>query len=234
MSRIRCLLVDDEHLALALLEKYIGQIPDLEVVGACKSPIRAVELLQQEAVDVLFLDIQMPFLSGINLLRSISNKPVTVFTTAYTQHAHEAYDLDAADYLLKPFSFERFCHAVQKIRDALSLRRAPDGPEGMLTVRSERRLVKIPYGDILFVEGWKEYVKIHTGQGKVVTLESLNHLEQTLPSEYFLRVHKSYIIAKAHATQLDGADLLLGNVRIPVSRARRRLVVAALFPTDRP
>jgi len=233
MSTIRCLLVDDEHLALALLEKYIGQIPDLEVVGACKSPIRAVELLQQEAVDALFLDIQMPFLSGINLLRSISNKPVTVFTTAYTQHAHEAYDLDAVDYLLKPFSFERFSHAVQKIRHALSLRGAPAGPEGMLTVRSERRLVKIPYDDILYVEGWKEYVKIHTGQGKIVTLESLSHLEATLPPEHFLRVHKSYIVAKAHATQLDGADLLIGKARIPVSRTRRSQVIGALFPTNR-
>ncbi len=232
MSNIRCLLVDDEHLALALLEKYISQIPDLEVVGLCKSPIRAVELLQQEAVDLLFLDIQMPFLNGINLLRSISNKPVTIFTTAYTQHAHEAYDLDAVDYLLKPFPFERFCHAVQKAREALRLRRAPAGPEGMLIVRSERRLVKIPYDEIRYVEGWKEYVKIHTAEGKVVTLESLNHLEEILPLEHFLRVHKSYIVARAYVTQLEGSDLIVGKARIPVSRARRNQVVDILFPTN--
>lgn len=233
MSRIRCLLVDDEHLALALLEKYISRIPDLEVAGVCKSPIRAVELLQQEAIDLLFLDIQMPFLSGINLLRSISNKPVTIFTTAYPQHAHEAYDLDAVDYLLKPYSFERFSHAVQKARDALSIRRAVSAPEGVLTVRVERRLVKIPYEEILYIEGWKEYVKIHTGQGKVVTLESLSRLEETLPVAHFLRVHKSWLVAVSRVTQLDGNDLLVGSARIPVSRTRKSQVLALLFPTPR-
>lgn len=233
MSHIRCLLVDDEHLALALLEKFIGRIPDLEVVGTCRSPIRAVELLQQEAVDLLFLDIQMPFLNGINLLRSISNKPVTIFTTAYPQYAHEAYDLDAVDYLLKPFSFERFSHAVQKARNMHHLRRKTSAPEGVLTVRTERRLVKIPYDDIQYIEGWKEYVKIHTGQGKVVTLESLSRLEETLPHGHFLRVHKSYLVATARVTQLDGNDLIIGQSRIPVSRNRKHQVLALLFPADR-
>jgi len=233
MSRIRCLLVDDEHLALALLEKYIARIADLELVGACKSPIRAVELLQHEAVDLLFLDIQMPFLSGINLLRSISNKPVTIFTTAYPQYAHEAYDLDAVDYLLKPFSFERFSHAVQKARDVFRLRRAGTGPEGVLTVRVERRLVKIPFDEILYIEGWKEYVKIYTDQGKTITLESLGHLEEILPAAHFLRVHKSYIVATSRVTQLDGNDLLVEHARIPVSRNRKNQVQALLFPTKR-
>lgn len=233
MSKIRCLIVDDEHLALALLEKYIGQLPDLELAGTCKSPVRAVELLQQEAVDVLFLDIQMPFLNGINLLRSISNKPVTIFTTAYAQHAHEAYDLDAVDYLLKPFSFERFGHAVQKARAALNLQRAPAAPEGMLTVRAERRMVKVPFGEILYVEGWKEYVKIFTEHGKVVTLESLSHLEELLPAAHFLRVHKSYIVAKARVLELEGSHLVIGNARIPLSRARKKMVTDILFPQPR-
>lgn len=203
----------------------------MELVGACKSAIRAVEVLQHEAVDLLFLDIQMPFLNGINLLRSISIKPVTIFTTAYTQYAHEAYDLDAVDYLLKPFSFERFDHAVQKARDALRLRRNTTTlPDGMLTVRADRRLVNVPHSDILYVEGWKEYVKIHTEHGKVVTLESLNKLEETLPAEHFLRVHKSYIVAKAQVQALDGSALVIGGVRIPVSRARKKVVVGALFP----
>lgn len=227
---IRCVIVDDEHFALALLEKYIQQVADLELVAACKSPIRAIEILQSEPVDLLFLDIQMPVLSGLGLLRHISNKPVTIFTTAYPQHAHEAFDLDAVDYLLKPFSFERFEHAVQKARDLLHLRKTPDGPVGHLTVKADRKWIKIPFDDILYIEGWKEYVKIFTASDKIITLESLNNLENALPATHFLRVHKSYIVCKGRVQQLDGDELLIGQARIPVARARKRGVVNALFP----
>lgn len=132
----RCLLVDDEHLALSLLEKFVADTPGLEVAATCKSPVRAIEMLQSEPIDLLFLDIQMPILSGLNLLKSISRKPVTIFTTAYPHHALEAFELDAVDYLLKPYSFERFTHAVEK---ALVLLRqqaanAVDQPDGYLKI----------------------------------------------------------------------------------------------------
>jgi DNA-binding LytR/AlgR family response regulator len=229
--KIKCLLVDDEHLALALLEKFIGQIPDLEIVEKCKSPIRAVELLQSEPVDLLFLDIQMPILSGTNLLRAVTKKPVTIFTTAYSQYALDAFELDAVDYLVKPYAFERFEHAVQKARDALRLRdlNAAAGPEGILTVKADRKWIKIPFSDILYVEGWKEYVKIFTEHEKIVTLESLNNLEGTLPESHFLRVHKSFIVAKDRVQKMDGDDLVIGAARIPVARARKKAVVEALF-----
>ena len=226
---LRCLLVDDEHFALALLEKFIGDTPGLEVVATCKSPIRAVEILQGEAVDLLFLDIQMPILSGLNLLRSVSRRPVTIFTTAYPQHAVDAFDLDAVDYLLKPFSFERFTQAVNKARAALD-RRPPEVLGGHLTVKADRQWVKIALADIRYVEGWKEYVKIACADGKVVTLESLNNLEATLPAEHFLRVHKSFIVARSQVQRLDGDELvLLGAVRIPVARARKKEVREVLF-----
>lgn len=230
--KIKCLLVDDEHLALALLENYIRRLPGLEVVASCKSPIRAIEILQSQPVDLLFLDIQMPILSGINLLKTVSRRPVAVFTTAYAQHAHEAFDLDAADYLLKPFSFERFEHAVQKARALIERRQSETaGPEGFLTVKADRQWVKIPLADIRYVEGWKEYVKIFTPAGKIVTLESLNNLENTLPAAYFLRVHKSFIVARPLVRRLDGDDLVLADEsRVPVARARKRAVTAALFP----
>lgn len=229
--KIKCLLVDDEHLALALLETFIGRIPDLEIVEKCKSPIRAVELLQSEPVDLLFLDIQMPILSGTNLLRSVSRKPVTIFTTAYPQHALEAFDLDAVDYLVKPYAFERFEHAVNKAREVLRSREnaTPAGPEGMLTVKADRKWIKVPFSEILYVEGWKEYVKIFTEHEKIVTLESLNNLENTLPESHFLRVHKSFIVAKDRVQKMDGDDLLIGQARIPVARARKKEVVEALF-----
>lgn len=229
---IRCLLVDDEHLALALLEKFVADTPGLEVVAACKSPIRAVEMLQSEPIDLLFLDIQMPILSGLNLLKSVSRKPVTIFTTAYPQHALEAFDLDAVDYLLKPYAFDRFTHAVEKALVVLR-QRSDNGhaqPDGHLTVKADRQWVKIPIAEIRYIEGWKEYVKIFVDKDKVVTLESLNNLEATLPAEHFLRVHKSFIVAKNRVQKMDGEILILiGNARIPVARARKKEVVTELF-----
>lgn len=233
--KIKCLLVDDESLALALLEKFIGDTPDLEVVAQCKSPVRAIELLQSEPIDLLFLDIQMPVLSGLHLLRSVSRKPVTIFTTAYPHYAAEAYELDAIDYLLKPYSSDRFAQAVEKARAALRLRDAalPNRPEGYLTVKADRQWVKIAFDDIRYVEGWKEYVKIFTGTGKVVTLESLNNLENLLPTAYFLRVHKSYIVARSQVQRMDGHQLILSdNVRIPVARARKQKVTSLLFGSE--
>lgn len=229
---IRCLFVDDEHLALSLLEQFAGKVPDLEIVALCRSPIRAVEILQSDMVDLLFLDIQMPVLSGTSLLRSVSRKPLAIFTTAYPQHAVEAFDLDAVDYLLKPFSFDRFLQAVEKARTLLNLRyeTAPTRPEGYLTVKADRQWVKIPIADIRYVEGWKEYVKIYTEQEKIITLESLNNLENTLPAAHFLRVHKSYIVAVGKVARLDGSDLVLaGDVCVPVARARKKAVTELLF-----
>ncbi|MBC7778025.1 MAG: response regulator transcription factor [Phycisphaerae bacterium] len=228
----RCLLVDDEHLALALLEKFVADTPGLEVAAACKSPVRAIEMLQSEPIDLLFLDIQMPILSGLNLLKSISRKPVTIFTTAYPQHAVDAFELDAVDYLLKPYSFERFTHAVEKAFVLLRQREANASaqPDGHLTVKADRQWVKIPVADIRYIEGWKEYVKIFLENEKVVTLESLNNLEATLPAEHFLRVHKSFIVAKNQVQKMDGEMLILiGNARVPVARARKKEVVKELF-----
>ena len=229
---LRCLLVDDEHFALSLLEKFIADTPGLEMVAACKSPIRAVEILQSEPIDLLFLDIQMPVLSGINLLRTISRKPVTIFTTAYPQHAVEAFDLNAVDYLLKPFSFDRFTQAVEKAQMLLRQQNSdmPGKPEGYLSVKADRMWVKIAIADIRYIEGWKEYVKIFTEHEKIITLESMNNLENTLPATHFLRTHKSFIVAKDRVQKMDGEELVLGeNTRIPVARARKREVLSALF-----
>lgn len=229
---LRCLLVDDEHFALSLLEKFIADTPGLDMVAACRSPIRAVEILQSEPIDLLFLDIQMPVLSGTNLLRSISRKPVTIFTTAYPQHAVEAFDLNAVDYLLKPFSFNRFTQAVEKACALLRQQNSdtPGKPEGHLSVKSDRMWVKIAIADIRYIEGWKEYVKIFTDQEKFITLESLNHLQNTLPATHFLRVHKSFIVAKDRVQKMDGEALVLDEkTRVPVARARKREVLAALF-----
>ncbi|MDX2134086.1 MAG: LytTR family DNA-binding domain-containing protein [Saprospiraceae bacterium] len=227
MQLLRCLLVDDEPLALALLEQYIGREGTLAVAGACRSPIHAIEHLQREPVDLLFLDVQMPVLSGVGLLRNISRRPITIFTTAYPQYAVDAYDLDAVDYLLKPFSYERFLQAVTKAKRALSDRPAEAG--GFLNIKADRQWYRIPHDDILYIEGWKEYVKIITPEQKIVALAGLTRLEKELPAEGFLRVHKSYIVGRRHVRHFDGEVLLVGETRIPVARARKKAVEDALF-----
>lgn len=232
---IRTLLVDDEYLALNLLEAYAQQVPDLEIVGKEKLPMKALERLQQGQIDLLFLDIQMPVLSGNNLLKTLQSPPLVVFTTAYTEYAIEAYDLNVVDYLLKPFPFERFLQAVQKAKQLLNTRQAgspgqsPVSPD-FLSLKVDGKLVKVFVEDILYIEGLKEYVRfVCNGNRKYVTLESLRNLEELLPSQQFSRVHKSYIVAKAKVSALDGNMLEIGTVKIPISRGKREEVVADIF-----
>lgn len=230
---IRTLLVDDEYLALNLLEEYVKQIPDLELIGKEKLPIKALERLQQEQVDLLFLDIQMPVLSGNNLLKTLQNPPLVVFTTAYSEYAIEAYDLNVVDYLLKPFPFERFLQAVQKAKTLLQARQTGNivnVQADFLSLKVDGKLVKVFLEDILYIEGLKEYVRfVCTGNRKYVTLESLRNLEEQLPAQSFSRVHKSYIVAKSKVSALDGNMLEIGTVKIPISRTKRDEVVAEIF-----
>ena len=232
---IRTLLVDDEYLALNLLEAYVQQVPDLELMGKEKLPMKALERLQQGQVDLLFLDIQMPVLSGTNLLKTLQNPPLVVFTTAYTEYAIEAYDLNVVDYLLKPFPFERFLQAVQKAKQLLNARVAGNTSDNQsapefLSLKVDGKLVKVFLEDILYIEGLKEYVRfVCSGNRRYVTLESLRNLEEQLPAQQFSRVHKSYIVAKTKVSALDGNMLEIGTVKIPISRGKRDEVVADIF-----
>lgn len=232
---IRTLLVDDEYLALNLLEAYAQQVPELELVGKEKLPMKALERLQDEPIDLLFLDIQMPILSGNNLIKTLPNPPLVVFTTAYAEYAIEAFNLNVVDYLLKPFPFERFLQAVQKARQLLNARQAPGSPPGdvnFLSLKVDGKLVKVALDDILYIEGLKEYVRfVCTGNRKYVTLESLRNLEEQLPAQQFSRVHKSYIVAHSKVGALDGNMLEVGTVKIPISRGKRDEIVEEIFRT---
>lgn len=230
MSALRTLLVDDEFLALQLLENYVAQVEDLTLVDKLKSPVQAMTLLQTQPVDLLFLDIQMPGLSGLNLLQSLPRPPVTIFTTAYPDYALNAFDLNAVDYLLKPFSFERFMQAVAKARQLMPPAVVYQPPDReFMTVKVDGKLAKVRFADILFIEGLKEYVRIVCPDQRLVTLESLKNLEDTLPADRFLRVHKSYIVATDRVHSIEGNLLHLGAHKIPVSRSKRDEVVAAIF-----
>jgi DNA-binding LytR/AlgR family response regulator len=229
MENYNILLVDDEYLALNLLEEFLSRVPGMEVIGKCKSPIDALQILQQENIDILFLDIQMPTLSGVDLLKSLPQPPATVFTTAYRDYAIDAFDLNVVDYLLKPFAFERFLQALNKARSACQPTVSATKKEAYLHVKVEGKLVRIKTDDIVYVEGMKEYVRVVCPQGKYIIFERLKNIEEQLPSDQFLRVHKSYIVAKERVLSIEGNLLDVGLQRIPVSRSLRATIIETFF-----
>lgn len=238
------LLLDDEYLALNLLEGYVQKLVDegyaLTLVGKVKHPLKAMEIVQQTDVDVIFLDIQMPNLSGVNLLKALPRKPVAVFTTAYDEYAVAAYDLDVVDYLVKPIAFERFLQALNKAMNAVNARTQtaqsnitqapkPANKNTSLSVMAEGKLLKIALEDILYCEGAREYVIIHTTHAKIMTLERLKRIEELLPDNDFVRVHRSYIVAVGRVKSLEGTMLNVGGYTIPVSRDLRDDVIRRIF-----
>lgn len=223
------LLVDDEHLALELLENFVQRIPDLHIVGRFRSPIQAIEFLADHPVDLLFLDIQMPQLSGTKLLSILKNPPATIFTTAHAEFAVDAFALDATDYLLKPFSFDRFLQAVQKVR-ARREHLAVEPKQDVIAFRADGRLHRLPATEILFVEGMKEYVRIATKDKRYTVYLRLHQVESQLPSGAFLKVHRSYTVNIHQVQSLQGNRLFVGGSEVPVSRDLKADVTARLFP----
>lgn len=246
-KQIQVLIVDDEVLALNLLENFIERLSDFKIVAKAQSPIKALEILQSQSIDLMFLDIQMPALSGTNLLKALPQAPVTIFITAYSEHAAQAFDLNAADYLLKPFAFERFLQAVIKAKRQLNYEAAPIqatttppqmppspktavSPEEFVTVKVEGDIQKIYLKNIVYVEGMREYVRIVCeDKKKYITLESLKNMEEMLPREHFMRIHRSYIAAKAKAARLSGNSLEIREFQIPISRSKKQAIIQEIF-----
>lgn len=229
MTPIRCLIVDDEELARALLENYAKRIPNLELVGLCKDPMEALRAIGEAPVDLLFLDIQMPELTGIEFLRSLSQKPLVVFTTAYPQYALEGYELDVLDYLLKPISFDRFVQAVNKASERLRLMANHKQEKDYILVKADHKIHRIRYEDILFIQSQLEYVAFQTAEGRTLSLGSLKALEEELPRDLFLRVHKSFIVAKSRVTTLEGNTIHIGKEKIPIGANYKEDVLRELF-----
>ncbi len=223
MSELRCLIVDDEELARRLVRSYCDRLPALSVVGEAANPIQALQLLREREIDLLFLDIQMPEMTGLDLLKAVRHLPAVILTTAYSDYALESYEFDVVDYLLKPFSFERFVRAVEKVKDPAS-----PAPATYQLVRSEHKVYRIAHATILYIESMREYVAYHTAEGRTLALGSLRQLEEELP-ENFLRVHKSYIVAKDKVSALEGNLLHLGTERIPIGGSYREEVKRKLF-----
>jgi DNA-binding LytR/AlgR family response regulator len=228
---ITCLLVDDEPLALGLLANFAARIPELTVAGKFRDPVSAYEFLQTEKVDLLFLDIQMPQMSGLELLQSLEDGPVSIFTTAHDNYALQAFDLKAADYLMKPFSFERFCQAVDRAK-LLIPGTQPAGPK-TIQVKLDRQWINLPVDDIIYVEGWKEYLRIHCSEKVVTTFMRFHELEKHLLEPAFIRIHKSFIVAADKVIGFEKDTVTLSNeVNLPISKNRKQNVLELLQQRD--
>ncbi|MEZ5007229.1 MAG: LytTR family DNA-binding domain-containing protein [Chitinophagales bacterium] len=218
-----CLVADDEKLARELIKDYLAQVDQLELKAECKDGVEVIKALQDQKIDILFLDIQMPHLKGTEVVKSVGDKlPAVIFTTAYDQYAVQAFDLQAVDYLLKPFGFERFLAAVNKAIEKLSSAQKVDSSikSEYMMVKSDYKLVKVKFEDIIYIESLREYIRIHTTNDKIVTLDTMKNMEELLPAHLFIRIHKSFIVAfdkiKAlHGNQIDIDD----NTVIPIGRS---------------
>lgn len=221
-----CYVIDDEPIAIEIIESYLLRLEGFSVAGTFTNPVKAFEALQRQPVDLLFLDIQMPGLTGLEFLKSLRSKPEVILTTAYREFALEGFELDAADYLLKPISFDRFLKAIGKFQarrhqsetPVLPKIQASEGEAPHLFVRADRKNVRVLLDDILYLESLKDYVRIATTQGKITTKETITHFEETLPKERFLRVHRSFIVARDKITAHSADGLDIGKTPIPVGR----------------
>ena len=205
---IKAIIVDDEPLALDVLETYIAQLPELELVARCENALEAREVLKEHDVDLMFLDINMPQLTGIDFVKTLSVKPNFIFTTAHPYYAVEGFELNAIDYLMKPIPLERFMKAVNKVINMqLGDTSAPEKKkENFIFVKADKKLIKVNFDDILYIEGLKDYVIIRQKEGRIITLHTMKSLEAKLPDHIFKRIHRSYIV------NIGAIDAIVGNM----------------------
>lgn len=231
MERIKCIVVDDEPIARQYLSDYVAKMPQLELLAVFNSAKEAWEMIETGAADLVFLDIQMPGLTGIELIRTLQKKPAIILTTAYSEYALEGYELDVADYLLKPISFDRFARAVNKVADRLEKQAGNLSPDGLpsgekelpdrdfVFVKSGYKSVKVNISDILYVEGMKEYVVIHTKDKKFIKLDRMKNMENFLKGKGFIRIHKSYIVSLKGIDAVFGNTVETGGKQLPIGRS---------------
>ena len=233
--KTQCLIVDDEPLAIEVIVSYLKNLDGFEIAGTCQSGVEAFGHLQQQRIDLLFLDIQMPELTGLDLIRSLQHPPKVILTTAHREYALEGYELDVIDYLLKPISLDRFLQALDKYRQRAAGEEvhasvpASGSPEtGYIDVKVDRKIHRIPLRDIIYVEGMKDYLQVHTIGKKYITKMTLNSLLAQLPQPGFLQIHRSYLVSLDHIKAFDATMIEVGNRQLPIGRHYKREVMAAL------
>lgn len=231
--KINCIAVDDEPPALMQMEDFISKIPFLNLLKTFDNGIKTIEYLKENQVDLMFLDIEMEGLTGIQLLSILNPKPKVIFTTAYDQYAIKAFDLDVVDYLLKPISFERFLKAVEKVYDMVNVQQktpATAQSQGIMVsddkkyffVKTEYKMQRVDFNDILYVEGLKEYLYIKTATGRIITLQNFKKMEEALPASNFIRVHKSYMVAIDKIESIERLRIKIGDKHIPIGETYKK------------
>jgi len=232
-----CIAVDDEFPATAVIESFVTKIPDLDLLKSFTNASEALRFLSEVDVDILFLDIQMPEINGIEFSQSLRKKPKIIFTTAYDKYAVEGFNLDAVDYLLKPFSYDRFVKAVNKAIKQISLEQKSDKSStnqaqeqsDFIVIKADYKLHKIKFEDIDYIEGLKAYVSFFVKGKRFITLESLKRLEELLPQDKFMRIHKSYIIPFTKVKSLEGNMLEIEGKKIPIGKSYKEIVLGKVF-----
>ena len=216
---IKCIVVDDEPTARDILQMLIKQIEGLELIALCKNAMEALDVLNKNTIDLIFLDINMPDMSGISLAKSIPKTSKVIFTTAYREYAVDGFDLQAVDYLLKPIALERLVQAVQKYR--LENTSIQESEKDYLVVRSDRKMIKINFADILYVESLSDYVKLHTSNQSIITRETITALEAKLPSNAFIRIHRSFIVSINAISSYTNEYVEINDSSLTISRSYR-------------
>jgi len=226
---IRAIIVDDEPLAQNVIQQYANKLPNLVIIDTCNDAICAHETLQKHEIHLIFLDINMPKLTGISFLKTLKNPPLVIFTTAYSEYALDAYELNATDYLKKPFSFERFCKAFYRAEELIQLKEQAENSEttiktveNFLFIKSNKKSVKVNFSDILFIEGLGDYIKIHLNNKKLVTNLSMKKILNLLPSQKFYRIHKSFIISLEQIETLEGNMVSINGHKLPIGNSYRQ------------
>ena len=233
-DKVTCMIVDDEPMAREIISSFVGKIHNLELVATCKNVSEAFSVLQKESIQLIFLDINMPEISGLSLAKSIQHKSQVIFTTAYREYAIEGFDLQAVDYLLKPISFDRFLKAVQKYfdlhvsKEIIKQEIVSEAKETFIFVRSDRKMVKVRFKEINYIESLSDYVKIFTDKETIITRETISNIESKLPSNEFLRTHRSYIVSMPKIDSFTNEFLELDKKAIPISRSYKENVLQKL------
>ena len=232
---IRCLIVDDEPPARDVLRRYVEELPILKFCGECGNAVQAISFLQQQSIDLLFLDIRMPQLNGIDFLKTLKHPPKIIFTTAFSEYALEGYELDIVDYLMKPIRFDRFLKAVNKAFPANELKQpvhepalAEKGADAFVYFRADRKMVKVLLNDILYIESMKDYVKVFTNNHTIITKQSISSVETMLPEKKFIRTHRSYIVSIDKIRTFTNEILEIGKAEIPIGKLYRNSVLRLL------
>jgi DNA-binding LytR/AlgR family response regulator len=216
---IKCIIVEDEVLAQNVIQSHLQKVDRFELVGICNNALEAKDVLNKQEVDLIFLDIQLPGMTGLNFLRTLTNPPLVVLTTAYAEYALESYEFNVIDYLLKPISFDRFSKTVNKIVEGRLFtqpKEKDNHSNDHIFIKSNSKFFKVNFSEVIYIESMKDYLKIHTGEYKLVTHQTMNDMEKILPAKQFIRIHKSYMVAVARIKTIYGNSVEMENATIPI------------------